>query len=58
MKFSVNRIATSKEFLLNMEEKMKDNMFLGDVKALIRPDVKYDMDEAYEIVKRQLIEKI
>jgi predicted nucleotidyltransferase component of viral defense system len=58
MNFSINRIVTSKEFLLNVEEKMKDSMFIGDIKALIRPDVKYDMDDAYEIVKRQLIEKI
>lgn len=51
---------TQKEFLLNMEEKMQDSEFLGDISALLRRESQnsYDAQEAYEIVKFQLIENI
>jgi len=51
---------TQKEFLTNMEEKMGDTEFLGDISALLRRELNntYDAQKAYEIVKSQLIEKI
>ena len=58
MKFSVANPPSQKEFLLNMEAKMQDDEFLGDTMALLRPDVPYDQQAAYELVRTRLIEKI
>jgi predicted nucleotidyltransferase component of viral defense system len=58
MKFSVDKPPTQREFILNMEAKMKDSEFLGDTTALLRPDVPYDPQQAYELVKMHLIEQI
>lgn len=41
MKFSVDKPPTQKVFLRNMEAKMKDDQFIGDITGLIRPDQKY-----------------
>ena len=37
---------------------MQDSEFLGDTTALLRPDVPYDPQTAYELVKTTLIERI
>ncbi|MDJ1466191.1 nucleotidyl transferase AbiEii/AbiGii toxin family protein [Xanthocytophaga flava] len=58
MKFSVEKPPTSKEYILNMEGKMLDSEFLGDTTALLRPNVPYDPQQAYELVKAALIERI
>ena len=56
--FSVGKPPTQKQFLLNMEEKLADPDFEGDIYALLRPAVTYDQNQAYELVKTELIEKI
>ena len=56
--FVVDKPPTQKEFLLNMEKKIKDAEFLGDTNMLLRPDEKYNPQEAYELVKNELIEKL
>lgn len=59
IKFSLNKaIPTKKEFLLNVERKKTDREFLGDTVALLRPDENYNSDEAIEIIKEKLIEKM
>ena len=58
MAFSVHKPPTQKQFLRNMEEKLEDPDFEGDIFALLRPGIEYDQAEAYELVKTQLIEKI
>ena len=58
MAFSVNIPPTQKQFLRNMEKKLEDPDFQGDIYALLRPGVEYDQNKAYEMVKRELIEKI
>jgi predicted nucleotidyltransferase component of viral defense system len=58
MNFSVSQPPSKKQFLRNMEEKMMDDEFLGDIKALLRPDEKYDQKEAWEIIRTELVEKI
>ena len=58
MAFSVNRLPTKKQFLLNMEEKMQDPVFEGDMYSLLRPGIEYDQTKAYELIKTELIEKI
>jgi predicted nucleotidyltransferase component of viral defense system len=56
--FSVENPPTQKQFLLNMEEKMQDPDFEGDIYGLLRPGIEYDQNEAYELIKTNLIEKI
>jgi predicted nucleotidyltransferase component of viral defense system len=59
MSFVVGKNAPSqKEFLLNMEEKMKDVEFIGDTQHLLRIEGAYSPIEAYELIKIKLIEKI
>jgi len=59
MKFVVGSNApTRKEFQLNLEDKMTDTDFLGDMTALLRPGIKYDVNKAYELIKTELIAKI
>jgi predicted nucleotidyltransferase component of viral defense system len=58
MQFSVEKPPTQKQYILNMEAKMQDPEFLGDTTALLRPDMPYDPDEAYELVRTKLIERI
>jgi len=58
MKFSNSRAKTSKEFLINMDEKMKSDEFNSDIVSILRPDVSYDFNKAYELVKQNIIEKI
>ncbi len=58
MLFSVDHPPSRKEFILNMNDKMKESEFLGDTKGLLRPQVPYKPQEAYEIVRTELIEQI
>jgi len=58
MKFSVEKPPTRKEYILNMEAKMQDREFLGDTTALLRLDVPYNPQEAHELVKTTLVERI
>lgn len=58
LSFSVGKPPSQREFHLNMETKMQDSEFLGDTTALLRPDVPYDPQEAFELVKTTLIERI
>lgn len=59
MKFSLEKpIPTQKEFQLNIEKKKTDDEFLGDTIALLRPDEKYNHEEAFKIVTESLIERM
>lgn len=58
LKFSVGKSPSQKEFLLNMEEKEKDANFTGDMEALLRPEIEYVQEAAFEWLKSELIEKI
>jgi len=58
MTFSVGKPPSQKEFLINMDAKMQDSDFVGDITALIRPTEQYDQDAAYELVKTELISKM
>lgn len=49
---------TQKQFVYNMDEKIVDPEFLGDMKALVYPGIKYNPLEAYELVRKELIEKL
>lgn len=58
IEFSVGQIPSQKEFLENLEAKMRNENFLGDIKALLRPEENYNHATAYEMLKKELIEKI
>lgn len=57
MKFS-GKVPSKEEYLINIENKIKDPLFFGDTTALLRPDIVYDHLKAFEFVKVQLIEKM
>lgn len=57
MSFSLKKaIPTKKQFILNLEAKRNDAEFLGDTVALLRPEEKYNQDEAFELVLKNLVE--
>jgi len=56
--FSVDKPPTQKQYLLNMEKKLVDPDFKGDIYGLLRSGIEYDQDKAYEMIKKELIEKI
>lgn len=57
MSFSLEKaIPTKKQFILNLEAKRNDAEFLGDTVALLRPEEKYNQDEAFELVLKNLVE--
>jgi predicted nucleotidyltransferase component of viral defense system len=58
MAFSVGKPPTRKQFLLNMEQKLEDPDFEGDIYAILRPGVEYDQAKAYKLIKTELINKI
>ena len=58
MEHSVDKPPTQKQFLSNMEEKMKDKDFLQDIHFILKPNVEYDNVEAWEIIRKEIIEKI
>jgi len=49
---------SQKEFLLNIEEKEQDPNFRGDMEALLRPEITYNQEAAFEWLKKELLEKI
>lgn len=51
-------IIHKKDFLSSLEDKMKDESFRSDMNGLINPQIEYDIDEAYEFVKSNVIELI
>lgn len=58
MTFSVGRPPSQKEFILNMEQKENDLNFTGDMEALLRPEIKYDQEAAFEWLKNEMMTKI
>ncbi|MBX7203682.1 MAG: nucleotidyl transferase AbiEii/AbiGii toxin family protein [Bacteroidia bacterium] len=58
MEFVVDEPPTQKLYLQNMEAKMQDDEFIGDIAALIRPTEKYDQATAFELVRTELLEKM
>ena len=58
MAFVVDHSPTYKEYVLNMEEKMQDDEFLGDTKNLLRSGDTFDPAQGYEIVKSTLIDRL
>lgn len=53
-----NKKITAANFLKNLDEKMADDSFLGDIEGLIRPEIIYNSQEAYQVLKTEIVEKI
>lgn len=59
MEFSVEKTPSYKQFMQNMEQKMQDVEFLGDMDLLIRPNTeKFDPKRAFEMIKETFIDKM
>lgn len=58
MEFVVEELPSQKVFILNMEEKMRDKEFTGDIHMVLRPGIDYDNNKAYEFIKKELLEKL
>jgi predicted nucleotidyltransferase component of viral defense system len=58
MEYSVDKPPTQKQFLANMEEKMLDKEFTEDIQFVLKPNVEYNNMTAWELVKKELIEKM
>lgn len=53
-----NKVPTAREFEINLEEKIHNNEFTGDITALLRPGIKYDQNEAYRMIKTEVISRL
>lgn len=58
IKHEVTGIPSKASFLKNLEDKMKDPEFLGDTTALLRPDETYDPNEGFDLVRKEIIERM
>jgi predicted nucleotidyltransferase component of viral defense system len=58
MKHAVDKPPTRKQFLANMSEKMTDRDFLEDIRLVLMRGVEYDDEKAWELVRKELVEKI
>ena len=47
---------TAKQFMRNMEEKLNDTDFTKDIFTVLKPNIEYNNWEAWELVRRKLIE--
>lgn len=52
-----NRPPSKKEFLLNLEDKENDINFSGDLEALLRPEIVYNQEAAFEWLKNEILER-
>ncbi len=57
IKFSVGQAPSQQQFIDNMEAKLNDSEFTGDITALVRPMENYNQNEAYDLLKK-LIDKL
>ena len=55
MSFVVENPPSQTEFIQNMDLKLNDPVFLNDITALISPSERYNVHEAYEIVKEKIL---
>lgn len=53
-----NLSISREEFNTNMEEKISDSEFLGDIAGLLRPGIIYDPLKAWKIIQELIVDKI
>jgi predicted nucleotidyltransferase component of viral defense system len=55
---AVDKPPTQKQFLANMNLKMSDREFLGDIRLVLKQGIEYDNAAAWELVREKLVERI
>ncbi len=55
---SLKNPPSKKEYLINLEKKIEDPDFTGDIYALLRPGIDYNQSSAFALIRSTLIEKI
>jgi predicted nucleotidyltransferase component of viral defense system len=58
MNHVTNNLPTRKEYILNLSKKVHDPDFIGDLEALLPPGTDFNISEAYDLVIKELIEKL
>jgi len=58
MQFSVEKTPTQKQFHANLQEKMTDREFLLDIQGILKPGVEFNNQEAWETVRKELVERM
>ncbi len=61
MDFVVENPPSYKQFIQNMEAKMRDSKFIGDIQGLLRTEERFESthsQEAYEQVREMFIDKL
>ena len=53
-----NKPPSKREFLLNVESKENDANFSGDMEALLRPEIVYNQETAFEWLKNEILTRI
>lgn len=57
IRFSVVQPPTKKQFILNLEEKLQDPEFVGDINLLLRPDISFDSSTGFNAIS-QIVQKL
>ena len=58
MVFVVDKVPSYKQFVNNMQEKMVDPEFTGDMQSLLRPGILFNPHEAYQLINEIFIDKM
>jgi len=58
MKADVEHPPTRKIYIANMEEKMQDKEFTNDIHVILRPGIEYANEKAYQLIKKELLQKL
>ncbi len=56
--FTASHLPTYREFVMNMEEKLHDDEFLGDTDMILNPNLDYQPDVAWLLVKEELVDML
>ncbi|MCL2059326.1 MAG: nucleotidyl transferase AbiEii/AbiGii toxin family protein [Oscillospiraceae bacterium] len=56
--FSEMSIPTGKEYLINLEKKINNRLFISDTDGILRPGIEYVPTHAFDIVKSTFIDRI
>ncbi len=58
MEFVVGNAPSQQQFMDNLDAKILEDEFNGDIIALLRPTDQYDSQAAYQLVRKELIEQM
>ena len=56
--FSDLNVPTRKEFLVNLEKKMNDRLFVSDTDGILRPGMGYFPRQAFDVVKSTFVDRM